>query len=237
MKPIPTGDLGFAPHDTPFQSVSELTILGIEHEMKNLLSRLRGSTMLLDQMIRQSQIDPLLDIWQVHRRAVDRLDELIASVFSVDRESLTQPVLSAIGQLVVDVCTRCMESFAQYSVDIEWCIQQDCPPIPLHPLEMGCAISALVGNAMESCRDVGGGHAHVTVTTETERFIRIEITDNGPGIAPAIQQKIFEPSFSTKGSSGVGLTLARRIVENHGGTIHWASRDGLTCFIVRLPME
>ncbi len=62
--------------------------------------------------------------------------------------------------------------------------------------------------------------------------------DEGPGIAPAVLSKLFEPGVSTRsGGTGLGLAVAKRIVEQHGGTISVASADGLgTVFHLRFPL-
>ncbi|MBC7368160.1 MAG: cyclic nucleotide-binding domain-containing protein [Undibacterium sp.] len=95
----------------------------------------------------------------------------------------------------------------------------------------------LVNNAVDAMRDGGG--------TVTLRFVadggalRIEVEDNGKGIAPEIAQKLFEP-FATHGKThgtGLGLSICRKIVEDHGGRI-WAhsepGRGALFCFTLPL---
>ena len=65
----------------------------------------------------------------------------------------------------------------------------------------------------------------------------ISISDNGPGIPEAIQEKIFQPFFSTKEEgTGLGLSIASRIVEKHGGTLTLKSEEGEgTTFTITLP--
>jgi len=68
--------------------------------------------------------------------------------------------------------------------------------------------------------------------------VRVDVIDTGPGIRPEDKEKIFEVFYSTrKGGSGLGLPTARRIVEEHGGSIEVHSDVGRgTCFTVRLPI-
>jgi signal transduction histidine kinase len=73
-----------------------------------------------------------------------------------------------------------------------------------------------------------------------EPRIGVRITDNGPGIPLAIQEKIFDPYFTTKDQgqgSGLGLGIARQIVERHRGEIRVSSRPGKTSFEVLLPLR
>ena len=70
-------------------------------------------------------------------------------------------------------------------------------------------------------------------------YLEVKVRDNGPGIAPGLRERIFDPYFTTKAlgrGSGMGLAVTRSIVESHGGTIKVESRPGDgACFSLRLP--
>lgn len=74
---------------------------------------------------------------------------------------------------------------------------------------------------------------------EPDKGIRITVSDSGNGIDPAILDRIFEPGFSTRSeSSGLGLHIVRSIVEEHGGSVAAANREGANhgaCFTIRIP--
>jgi len=99
--------------------------------------------------------------------------------------------------------------------------------------------------AMAVARDSGAAHGGATemiVRTDGRgdargEHLEIHITDTGPGIAPADQPKIFQPYFSTKrGGTGLGLPTARRIVEEHRGSLTVHSEPGKgSDFVVSLP--
>ena len=73
------------------------------------------------------------------------------------------------------------------------------------------------------------------------RRMRIEVSDNGPGIPADVQLRIFEPFFTTKPQgegTGLGLSLCRGIVESHGGTMQVDSQQGRGArFVIDLPLE
>ncbi|CAN5757765.1 hypothetical protein BH11MYX4_BH11MYX4_11800 [soil metagenome] len=84
----------------------------------------------------------------------------------------------------------------------------------------------------------GGGLVRVTTKTAPDGWACIEITDDGVGIAPALQPRLFEPFHTTKPGEGTGLGLyiTRTIVESHGGTIEVESAEGVgTTVRVKLP--
>ncbi len=97
----------------------------------------------------------------------------------------------------------------------------------------------IIFNAYQAMKEKGGqGHLQVTTSEEGGR-IRVEVTDDGPGIAPQHLGRIFDPFFSTKEvgkGTGLGLSLAYGTVREHGGTITARSVHGAgSTFLVDLP--
>ncbi len=94
----------------------------------------------------------------------------------------------------------------------------------------------LLRNAAEAC----GATGQVTVTLATASDqVSIAIADSGPGIAPALREEIFLPYVTHKGDgTGLGLTIVRQTIEQHGGTITVSdAADGGACFTIRLPIQ
>jgi signal transduction histidine kinase len=88
---------------------------------------------------------------------------------------------------------------------------------------------------------VDGGKIVITesesMTEQLGPTAKIEVSDNGPGAPPSVQEKIFRPFFSTKEEgTGLGLSIAQRIVEEHGGSLDLKSKEGRgATFIIALP--
>jgi len=82
------------------------------------------------------------------------------------------------------------------------------------------AVEALVKNAIDALAG-RGGHVHLSARALPEGQVRVRVEDDGPGVPAKIRNEIFEPGFSTKKKGwGIGLSLARRIVQDsHGGDI------------------
>jgi CheY-like chemotaxis protein len=89
-------------------------------------------------------------------------------------------------------------------------------------------------NSIDSMKE--GGKIIVRLNEE-EDFVKIEISDTGPGIPDEIKDKIFEPFFTTKeGGLGIGLFLVKNAVKMHGGEIYFESEEGIgTTFYINLP--
>jgi len=92
----------------------------------------------------------------------------------------------------------------------------------------------LLLNAVQACSE--GGSVRVEFAAD-EKMVTASVSDTGKGIAPSVLPNIFRPFFTTKGDgTGLGLSLARRIVEDHGGRLEATSELGKgSCFTLRLP--
>jgi signal transduction histidine kinase len=95
----------------------------------------------------------------------------------------------------------------------------------------------LIDNAAGALRSGGGSRITVAVSA-ADGHVVVAVEDDGPGIPVDVQARLFEPFFTTKAvgaGTGLGLDIARRIVEAHRGTIGVTSEPGWTRFTVRLP--
>ena len=79
-----------------------------------------------------------------------------------------------------------------------------------------------------------GGSLEIELRTPHQGWVELRVSDSGPGIAPSLLSRVFEPFVSSK-ESGLGLTVSRRIAEDHGGSLVASTRpEGGACFVLRL---
>jgi C4-dicarboxylate-specific signal transduction histidine kinase len=96
----------------------------------------------------------------------------------------------------------------------------------------------LINNAMQALTEVEGPRNIRIASTSNDRSVIATVSDSGPGVPPELRHSIFDPFFTTKGDgSGIGLSLARRMVMDHGGSLavsvsHWGGAE----FIVEIPL-
>jgi signal transduction histidine kinase len=113
----------------------------------------------------------------------------------------------------------------------------DVPRICVFGSELNQVWTNLLDNAIDALD--GSGRIDVTTARWGEDGVEVRIADDGPGIAPDLQRRIFEPFYTTKpvgSGTGLGLDTARRIVaDRHSGELTVQSRPGETVFRVRLP--
>lgn len=197
-------------------------------------------------------IDTLLQAAETKKKAVD-LQKIRTSLDTVmrqarhSRELLTQwkdlGKLSRteaqninLGDVLSEVADDLLPVTTEHAVSIYW--RQPSQPVPIlgYRRELTRMFSNLVLNAIQACPPKQG---RVTIGCHTAPdSVRIDITDNGPGISPAMLSHIFRPFFTTKGAAGTGLGLhiARRIALAHRGRVEVQSLAGQGCtFSVFLP--
>ena len=125
--------------------------------------------------------------------------------------------------------------FRQSQVELTSDLQPMLPNVDLDERQFKQALMNLLVNARQVL-DPGGAVQVRTRAAATGHAV-LEVEDDGPGIPQASQERIFEVFYSSRGGgTGLGLPIARQIVERHGGTIDLHSVEGEgTRFTIRLP--
>ena len=123
------------------------------------------------------------------------------------------------------------------SVEVVREYEPDLPCISAYASELNQVWTALIENALDAIED----HGRIVLKAKVSGdLLLVEVWDNGPGIAAEIQDRIFEPFYTTKPPGrglGLGLDVVTRIVRRHRGFVTVQSAPGATCFQVRLPLQ
>lgn len=113
----------------------------------------------------------------------------------------------------------------------------DLPQVRCYPDKLNQVWTNLIHNSIQAMR--GDGKITLRLKKVDEEWLRVDVEDNGPGIPEEIQEKIFEPYFTTKSKgegTGLGLSICRQIVDAHQGRIEIVSKPGKTIFSIYLPI-
>jgi two-component system NtrC family sensor kinase len=112
------------------------------------------------------------------------------------------------------------------------------PRVPVYVDELNQVWTNLISNAQQAL----GGKGTITIETEADddgKAVTVRVIDDGPGVPSDVLPRIFEPFYTTKPKgegTGLGLGIARQIVDKHGGAMRCTSEPGHTVFEVRLPL-
>ncbi len=196
----------------------------IAHEIKNPLTPIRLSAEHLREVYnsRREELDGVFE--RCTENILRQVDELqsISSEFStysrIPRAELREGDLGpAVARIV-----GAYRSPAPAGVRIDYQAPADAASVRFDEKLLGRAVRNLLENAVRAV--AGGGDVEVVVERRDSR-VEIRVSDTGPGVDPAQIGRIFEPYFSTDDSgTGLGLPIARRIVEEHGGSVYARNR-------------
>jgi signal transduction histidine kinase len=225
-------------HDN--QRVIELSELagGLAHEIRNPLSTLKVNLQLLAEDLgmeanadlRRRSLQRLETLQSETERLQILLDNFLRLVSG--HEINTRPV--DIGKVVRHLVEFFTPRAEEMDIRMRLRLSDEELICELDESLIQQALLNLCLNAQQSMPD--GGELIVETAAEDD-WARIDVTDTGIGIAAEALDKLFKPFFSTrKGGSGLGLSVTRRIVSEHGGTIEVQSEPGKgSRFTVRVP--
>ena len=169
------------------------------------------------------------------RLAEEHISTLVTSLRSAIRPDQAEPVPTDVAETIEDALR--LAGHRLHDVEIRRSYAET-DQVLAHPAQLTQVWTNLFVNAADALG--GSGTVEIDVRNRNEHWVRIEVRDNGPGIAPELQEQIFEPRFTTKAGAvrfglGLGLGISRRIVTEHSGVISVRSRPGETVFTVDLP--
>ena len=208
-------------------ALSRLT-RGVAHEIKNPLNAMAVQLELL-----KGKLDGEQPEVQVIAREIKRLDNVVKTFLSFNRPVELEPKRLDLSQLVSQVIDLVSPDAAARQIRIEASIE---PNLEINGdgdlLQQ--AILNVINNGLEAMPD---GGALAVRTTRDGADCQLEVGDSGGGIAPEVQDRIFNLYFTTKkNGSGIGLATTFRVVQLHGGTIDFVSEVGKgTTFRMRFP--
>jgi signal transduction histidine kinase len=175
---------------------------------------------------------------------IERVNKIIKQFLDFARPrppSLEPMVVRSILEETLALLVYEMEA---QKISLERSYAPDLPPVPMDREQMKQVFLNLLLNAIQAMER--GGNLKVATRWKPapagdggRSVAEIAVQDSGPGMAEDIRSRIFEPFFSTKEEGiGLGLPIAQRIVEEHGGKIRVESRVGEgTTFVVTLPLQ
>jgi histidine kinase len=211
------------------EAIRRQLIGDVAHELRTPLTTLKGSLEGLIDGVLPS--DPAT-LGQLATEA-DRMGKLVNDLQELSRveagayELNRQPIM--INEVVASVSSRLARQFEEKGVALELDIPADLPPVFADEDRLGQVLLNLIGNALQYTP--GGGQVRVTAS-RGDSEVQMSIEDSGIGIPPEHLPHVFDRFYRVDksrsragGGSGIGLTIARYLVEAHGGRI-WASSRG-----------
>lgn len=220
------------------QQANRELIRNLAHEIKNPLGGIRGSAQLLQHELDSAE---LREFTVVIIAEADRLQELMNRLLSSHSTMRLRPV--NIHDVLERVRRLILAEFPALHIRRDYDLSL--PELTADSEQLIQAVLNIVRNAAQALAGRGDIHLRTRiarqVTLAKRRYrlaLELQVTDDGPGVPADLHATIFYPLVSGRdGGSGLGLSLAQSIVEQHQGMIEMDSRPGHTCFTIRLPIS
>jgi PAS domain S-box-containing protein len=222
-----------------------LLVAGVAHELNNPLASIVAFSQLL-------RTDPQLPE-DLRRQAemlvqeANRTRVIVQNLLDFARGRPAERLPTELRPLVDSVLVLQSYSFGKTGLEVILDIPPDLPPILVDRAQIQQVLVNLTVNAAQAIHDAGrGGTLRIAARTadraDGERVVRIEVSDDGPGVAPDLLDRLFMPFVTTKApgkGTGLGLSVSFGIVTGHGGTLqHQPGPGGVgATFVIELPLS
>lgn len=214
------------------------TVAALSHSIKNILQGLKGGSEVVEMGLSGRKLDTVEQGWEIMRRNLDNIFALTMNMlaFAKRREPRRAPVqlLSLVEDVLKLVRTRADEKGVLLKADLD----EAMPAMHLDEHGIHQVALNIISNAIEAvAQSTGVVTVKLSYDAAREEAI-LTVGDNGPGIPEDERERIFDPFYSTKGhgGTGLGLPVAKKIVEEHQGRISLKSVVGEGTLIrVTLP--
>jgi two-component system NtrC family sensor kinase len=216
------------------------TMSGVAHELNNPLATILACA----ERLAGRRLDPSTrrDLGAIHD-AAERAARIVRNLQTFARKRQTTRATVDLNEIVRD--TLALRAYEQRAAHVETAVDltSDLPPIFVDRHQIQQILLNLITNAEQAMIEA---HGRGTLTVKTWRdperdAVMLEVTDDGPGIPDDVQARIFDPFYTTKPvgrGTGLGLTVAYAIAEEHGGRLSVHSEPGRgTSFFVALPVS
>jgi len=212
---------------------------GLAHEIRNPLTIMSARLYTVQRKL-QKETPEHRDVVIIGRE-IDRVSQILKDFTQLTRPAAPKLTLLTAEPLLKEACELMAPQVQQHSARLECNIQTQ-RQFKADPQQIKQVLINLIQNAIESMhqsvRIILHAHdGHQPLGGVTTQVVVLEVEDNGPGISPEVQSRLFDPFFSTKSNgTGLGLSISARIVDRHGGTLDFTSEIGRgTVFRIILP--
>lgn len=214
---------------------------GIAHEINNPLQVIQMAAELILEYLGRPEVDhkTVATKAQAIITTCNRISLIIKSMRNLAREGSDEPFTAQNLKVVIDTAVAFFrEKFKKDGIQLDVQVEQDLA-LECRATQIGQVVINLVNNAAQAI--AGSDHSWIKILAQQhESQAIIRVTDSGPGLSAEAKKRWSQPFFSTKKRGegmGLGLTIVREILNQHGGTLTLDEAARNTCFEVRLPLR
>ncbi len=192
----------------------------LAHELRNPLGIIHTNCEVLLRRLNDPDRETARDILE----EVQRMSALVARFLNLSSQKPAEWQLCALGALAQKAASRATAKAKERGVEIQVLRFGEDDEIQAQPDRLESVLDNLIDNAIQAMEGRAGGRLEIEIRSN-RKTVEAEFRDNGPGFSSDALQMAPQPFYSGRPKgTGIGLTLARRIVEDHGGKLTLANR-------------
>jgi len=213
-------------------SLGELSA-GIVHEVRNPLASIKGAIEILGDELGPDS--PRREFAELAVKEIERLDKMVGEYLRFAQPGKLAVEPSNINDIVESVAALIENQALSKGILIEKELDDSLPKLSIDTEQIRQVLLNLAINALQA---VSNGGRIAFITKKKNELCVVEVEDSGEGISQANLAKIFDPFFTTKEKGvGLGLSIAHKIINEHGGQLSASNRKGGTVLQVCLPLQ
>ena len=212
---------------------------GIAHELNNPINNIRLTAEALLEEVDTLTVEETKELGMDIMNQADRASDIVKNLLDFSRTDCSSTLARLSPKEVLESTYKLVKNqIIVDGVSLISNIPDNLPPIYGNLRKLQQVFLNLLLNAIQAMPD--GGTITVTASQESDRMVRVDVTDTGTGIRPEDLEHIFDPFYTTKevgAGTGLGLSVTYSIVKKHGGHIEVKSEPGKgTTFSVFFPI-
>ena len=213
---------------------------GIAHELNQPLTAIMNYARAARRHLDRSEPDPapIADLVDKAGQQAERAAEIIKRLRRFIRQDESERRLEPINAVVEEAAALALIGASDHHIELIFDLNDSLPPVLIDRIEVQQVVLNILRNAIEAFEGPGERKIRVSTGTVGSEKVRVDIRDNGPGLAPEIADDPFRPFQTTKEDGlGIGLAISRTIIDAHGGRL-WAKNlpEGGAAFCFSLPV-
>ena len=233
-------------HEERIMQVSRLAMIGemaagIAHELNQPLTAISNYAQACQNILRSASgaEDDVIGALQEIEREAKRAGSIIRRLRELTRARPAERSISDINGVVGEMTELIQGDARAHDVSLRFDFEEGLPPVAVDRAQIQHVLLSLVRNALDALNSAQSGEREVVIRTARVHGgdVELSVSDNGPGVAPHVADRLFTPFVTTKpDGTGLGLVSGQTILRSHEGTLGYRPIPPHgACFFMRLP--
>ncbi|MEH6651788.1 MAG: PAS domain S-box protein [Motiliproteus sp.] len=195
----------------------------VAHDLRNPLSSIKMAMQILSKNPALNDADEIPELISISQEQIGYMEAILSDLLSYSRPASLKPEWLYLDRLMETTVIGLQKPILQHQVELVEYYQKGLPTLFGDPVQLRQVFSNLITNAVQAVEEQPEPKVTISITllmTDSSPKVRVDVTDNGPGIDPCLSTKVFEPFFTNRAKgTGLGLAIVKQRVDRHRGTV------------------